>query len=705
MAAFVEFELLHFYFLICLKVQKCHQVVDGSLAKLGSFGRLGSRLRSSNCDWQVGGSDPEAPSIRDVVGGLENSIGVDIRVASLNDAVGSLDLALGGVGGGVAVVVLSDLILSMVLAVGQSTSGANVGWVVVVSVGGSIGLVGLSVVSGVSGDDVVSSIGSSHSLDDLLGRDDNLLSWNSNLLLLGSDGGRDGFDGSWDNDSSEVDGVSIGNLDGGVSHGESRGIGDGGLGGVGLGDDGVNERGRGLVDREVGGGDAESQGVGNIVDALNDTICIDVAVGSPDDSIGSLVLSLDAVLIGVAVLVLAELVLGVELVGGWGHGLGDGNGLADQVGLGNDRLVDDILLGVDGSGVDLGLANDILGLGDNLLGIDLGLGNNLLGVDLRLGNNLLGIDLRLGNNLLGIDLGLGLDNNLRGNDLLNLRLSNILDRLNGLNGLLLRWLVGDGLGDQLQVLLPGSGDLGGVLNLDWDSSGDPESSLVGDVVDCLDESVGVDVVVVAAHDAVGALLLLTGGAGLRVSELVGSKLILAVVLSQDGDRDDFLSGNRFSCDSFLNGGFLGLLNSWDSCVDDLGVDLRGSDGNRCADDRGVSVLGIGDVLGGIVGVGGGVWKVSVLDIGNDDALLRLDSSNNWNLGLDLDWGGLGLNLNNGRLLLGFDSDGLGSGSLGDGDSRDGLGNRGNWQVGGGYPEPEGVGDVVGGLDDTVGINV
>jgi hypothetical protein len=542
-------------------------------------------------------------------------------------------------------------------------------------------------------------------LDDLLGRYNSLLSWNNNLLFLGNDGSRDGFDGIWDQANAEISNVGFWNLNGFFSHGKFRGIcgrGLRGLGGLGLGDNGVNEWGRGLVDCldwKVGGGDTESQGVGNVVDALNDTIGIDVAVGSSDDSIGSLVLSLDAVLVGIAVLVLAKLILGVELVGGGGHGLRDGDGLADQVGLGNDGLVDNVLLGVDGSGVDLRLANDVLGLS-----------NHLLGIDLRLGNNLLGIDLRLGNNLLGVDLGLSLNNNLRSNDLLNgdLWLSNILDWLDGLNGgngLLLRWLVGDGLGDQLQVLLPSSGNLRGVLNLDGDSSGDPESSLVGDVVDRLDDSVGVDVVVVAADNAVGALLLFTSSAGLRVAKLVGSELILAVVLSQDGDRDDLLSGNRFSSDSFLNSGFLGLLNGRNSCVDDLGVDLGSSNWNRCADDRGVSMLGVGGGLGDVVRVGGGIGKMSILDIGNNDALLRLDSSNNWDLGLDLDRGGFGLNLNDGWFFLGFNCNSFSCGSFSDSNSWDGLSNRGNWQVGGSYPESEGIGDVVGGLDDAIGIDI
>ena len=163
-------------------------------------------------------------------------------------------------------------------------------------------------------------------------------------------------------------------------------------------------------------------------------------------------LGLDAVLVGIAVLVLAKLILGVELIGGWGHWLRDRHGLADQVGLGYDGLVDNVLLGIDSCGVDLGLVDNVLGLGNDLLNIGLGLGNNLLNISLWLSNNL------------------RLNDNLRGSNLLNgnLWLGNVLNRLSGLNcgdSLLLWRLVGDGLSDQLEVLLPGSDNFRGVLNL------------------------------------------------------------------------------------------------------------------------------------------------------------------------------------------------------------------------------------------------
>ena len=62
----------------------------------------------------------------------------------------------------------------MVLAVGQSPGGANIGRVVVVAEVGSIGLVDRGVAGRVTGDNVVGSVGSGDSLDNLLGRNGDL---------------------------------------------------------------------------------------------------------------------------------------------------------------------------------------------------------------------------------------------------------------------------------------------------------------------------------------------------------------------------------------------------------------------------------------------------------------------------------------------------------------------------------------------------
>ena len=96
-------------------------------------------------------------------------------------------------------------------------------------------------------------------------------------------------------------------------------------------------------------------------------------------------------------------------------------------------------------------------------------------------------------------------------------------------------------------------------------------------------------------------------------------LVLAVVLGQDGNGDDLLcgSGNRFdSNNSLLWSGFLGLFNQGDSSINELGVNLL--NGYRGANNGSVSMLT------NVVGVRSGVGQVGVLDVGNDDALLRLE---------------------------------------------------------------------------------
>jgi hypothetical protein len=96
-----------------------------------------------------------------------------------------------------------------------------------------------------------------------------------------------------------------------------------------------------------------------------------------------------------------------------------------------------------------------------------------------------------------------------------------------------------------------------------------------------------------------------------------------VVLSQDGNGDDFLgSFNRGSCNrgGFLDNCFLRLLNSWDSCIDHLSVDLLDRGWDSCIDHMSVDLLDRGwntvdrgvMVLSGVVRVGGRVWQVSVL---------------------------------------------------------------------------------------------
>merc|ERR1719234_2784626 len=68
---------------------------------------------------QVGGCHTEAHRVRDVVHSLDNAIGIDVAVASPGDTVCGLHLLLGLCGVGKAIVVLSEIVLSMVLRVGS----------------------------------------------------------------------------------------------------------------------------------------------------------------------------------------------------------------------------------------------------------------------------------------------------------------------------------------------------------------------------------------------------------------------------------------------------------------------------------------------------------------------------------------------------------------------------------------------------------
>merc|ERR1719336_2129657 len=94
-----------------------------------SSSRCGDGNRSSSWGvnmmyWQVGGSNTEAHGIRNVIHSLNNSIGVNVAVASPGDSISSLDLLLGLCGVGKAIVVLSKVVLCVELRVGS----VNRGW-------------------------------------------------------------------------------------------------------------------------------------------------------------------------------------------------------------------------------------------------------------------------------------------------------------------------------------------------------------------------------------------------------------------------------------------------------------------------------------------------------------------------------------------------------------------------------------------------
>lgn len=68
-----------------------------------------------------------------------------------------------------------------------------------------------------------------------------------------------------------------------------------------------------MVDRKVCGSNAESKGIGEVVDSLDDAVAVHIGVASSDNSISSPQLLLDGVLVAVPEAVLAKIILGVVL--------------------------------------------------------------------------------------------------------------------------------------------------------------------------------------------------------------------------------------------------------------------------------------------------------------------------------------------------------------------------------------------------------
>merc|ERR1719234_976032 len=173
-----------------------------------------------------------------------------------------------------------------------------------------------------------------------------------------SDGGEDGSvvderSGSRDDpgSSGEDGGVSLTLLPllggGGGGGGNGGKVGGGGLGNLGgelggdqgLGvEDGGNERLRveGGSDGKTRVSDAESGSVSNVLHLLENSSSVDVRVSSLDTSVGVSDLLLGRVQVGVAVVQVAELILGVELaahVGSNGGGIGEAGIAVASVGV------------------------------------------------------------------------------------------------------------------------------------------------------------------------------------------------------------------------------------------------------------------------------------------------------------------------------------------------------------------------------------
>lgn len=78
-------------------------------------------------DGQVGGGDAEAvDGVGDVVDGLQEAVGVDVRVSTTGHTIIGLDLVLGRWAAGVAVRELSQLVLSVVLVAADGGGDAGV---------------------------------------------------------------------------------------------------------------------------------------------------------------------------------------------------------------------------------------------------------------------------------------------------------------------------------------------------------------------------------------------------------------------------------------------------------------------------------------------------------------------------------------------------------------------------------------------------
>ena len=91
-------------------------------------------------DGQVSGGHTEAHGVGDVVHSLDNAVGVNVAVAAASDTVGGLDLLLGLVGAGEAVVVLTGIVLGVELGAGRELGDREGGGVVAVV--GSVGVRG-----------------------------------------------------------------------------------------------------------------------------------------------------------------------------------------------------------------------------------------------------------------------------------------------------------------------------------------------------------------------------------------------------------------------------------------------------------------------------------------------------------------------------------------------------------------------------------
>ena len=134
--------------------------VNGSNGQLGV--ESGSNAVVDRSHWETRVGHTEAGSISDILDLLQDSIGIDVGVATVHTTVGVAGLSLGRVQVGVAVVQVAELILGVELAAHEGSNGGGIGdggngssnsrGSSIGDMGGSIGEAGIAVASvGVAG--------------------------------------------------------------------------------------------------------------------------------------------------------------------------------------------------------------------------------------------------------------------------------------------------------------------------------------------------------------------------------------------------------------------------------------------------------------------------------------------------------------------------------------------------------------------------
>merc|ERR1719348_2253323 len=148
----------------------------------------------------------------------------------------------------------------------------------------------------------------------------------------------------------KVGGGGLGNLGGQLGGDERLGVEDGGDQRLGV---------EGGGDGKTGVSDAESGSVSDVLNLLENSCGIDVRVSTLDSSVGVADLLLGRVQVGVAVVEVAELILGVELAASVGRGsIGSHIGSSSHSrGVSSSSIGSSVGKSVDGVGKDCGASN------------------------------------------------------------------------------------------------------------------------------------------------------------------------------------------------------------------------------------------------------------------------------------------------------------------------------------------------------------